>query len=161
FFNISLVALLERFSDANNRTQCCFMRGAHFAIHHLVGLAKQSAAFAVAEHDILHKYISQESSADLAGKSAAFFPIHVLRAYFYVVRSTKRFHHFRNCGERRHDHYFHIDDFAAVPQERFYEPLGLGLRHVHLPVGGDDFLSHLIQLSFRAKARTSRSSKGL
>src|SRR5205823_8117896 len=63
-------------------------------------------------------------------------------ADFDVLRSAKRFRHFRNCGERRNDHYFHVDDFAAVPKERFHEPLGLGLRHVHLPIGGDNFLAH-------------------
>src|SRR6266498_1673158 len=39
FFNVAFVALLESFSDANNRTQCRRMRGAHFSIHDFVGLA--------------------------------------------------------------------------------------------------------------------------
>ena len=32
FFNVAFVALLERFSDANDRTQCRLMRRAHFRL---------------------------------------------------------------------------------------------------------------------------------
>src|ERR1051326_1495580 len=144
FFNVSCVALLEGFANANNRPQRCLMRGAYFAVHSFVSFAKQSAAFAVPKHDIVDKQISQERTADLAGKSAAFFPIHVLRTHFDVLRSTKRFHDFRDCGERRHDYHFHTGDFAAVPKKRFYETLGLPLSHVHLPIRSDDFFAHQV-----------------
>src|SRR5438067_5564978 len=85
FFYISFVALLERFSDANDRTQFRFVRRAHLAIHHLVSFPKQNATFAVPEHDIPHKQIAQERSTDLAGKGAVLFPVHVLRADLYIL----------------------------------------------------------------------------
>src|SRR5882724_6926158 len=40
-FNVAFVALLERFSDANNRTQCRLMRCTRLAIDDFVGLTKQ------------------------------------------------------------------------------------------------------------------------
>ena len=68
FFHVAFVALIERFSDANDRTQFRLVRRAHFAIDDFVGLAEQRAAFAVAEHDVVHKQVAQKRSADLAGK---------------------------------------------------------------------------------------------
>jgi hypothetical protein len=85
FFNVAFVALLERFADANNRTQCCVVRGADFAIDDFIGLAKQGAAFAVPEHDVMHKQVPQQRSADLAGKWPVLLPIHVLRANLDVL----------------------------------------------------------------------------
>ena len=121
------------------------MSGAHFAVHNFVGLTKQGAAFAVPEHNVMHKQIAEQRSADLARKSAAPLPIHVLRANLYVLRFAERFHHFRNRRERRHDHHFYIGDLAQVQQHRLDKSRGLGLRHVHLPIGGDDFFAHMIR----------------
>ena len=87
-FHVALVALLERFSDANNRTQCRRMRCAHFTIDDFVGLTKQRTAFAVPEHDVVHKQVAQKRSTDLAGKRPVVFPIHVLRADLDVLCVT-------------------------------------------------------------------------
>ena len=58
FFHVAFVTLLERFSDANNRSQLRLVRRAHLAIDHFVRLAEQRAAFAVAEHDVVHKQVA-------------------------------------------------------------------------------------------------------
>ena len=58
FFHVAFVALLERFSDANDRTQCRRMRRADFSIYDFVGLTEQNAAFAVPEHDVVHKQVA-------------------------------------------------------------------------------------------------------
>src|SRR5438105_7218584 len=68
--------------------------------------------------------------------------MHVLRADLDVLRFTQCFAHSRNCGKRRHNHYFHIGDFAQIPKERLHEPRRLALGHVHFPIRGDDFFAH-------------------
>ena len=136
------------------------MRGADFSIHNFVGLAKQSAAFAVPEHDVMHKQVAKQRSADFAGKRAVLLPIHVLSADLYVLRFAECFHYFCNRGERRHDHHFHIRDITQIQQHRFDKSRRLGLCHVHLPISGNDFFSHVIQLSFRAKRGTSQLFEG-
>src|SRR4029079_18180362 len=40
FFHVAFVALIECFADANDWTQFRFVRGAHFAIYHFIGLAE-------------------------------------------------------------------------------------------------------------------------
>ena len=117
FFHIASVALFECFSNANDGTQLCLERRAHLAIDHFVSLAKQRAAFAVPEHDVMDKQVPQKRSADLAGKGAALLPIHILRADLDVLRSAQRFAHFCNCGEWRNDHHFDISYFADVAKE--------------------------------------------
>src|SRR2546430_8347776 len=77
------------------------MRGADFSIHNFVGLAKQSAAFAVPEHDVMHKQVAKQRSADFAGKRAVLLPIHVLSADLYVLRFAECFHYFCNRGDRK------------------------------------------------------------
>ena len=144
FFHIAFVALLERFSDANNRTQFRFVRGAHLAIDHFIRLTEQRAAFAVAEHDVMHKQIAQKRSADLAGKRAALLPIHILRADLDVLRSAKASLTFAiavNGGM--------ITTSTSVisPMSRRNDSTNRAdsrLRHVHLPIGGDDFFAHVI-----------------
>src|SRR5437870_8495231 len=119
------------------------MRGADFSIHNFVGLAEQCAAFAVPEHDVMHKQVAQKCGADLARKRPVLLPIHVLRADFYVLCITERLGHFRNCRKRRNDYNFDIRDFAYVPkQQRLHKSRRFSLRHVHLPVGGHYFLTH-------------------
>src|SRR5205823_8680454 len=143
FFNVSFVALLESFADANNRTQCCVVRCADFPIDDFIGLAKQGAAFAVPKHDVMHKQVAQKCSADLACKRPILFPIHVLRTDLDVLCIPKRFGHFCNCRKRRNDYHFNIGDFAYVPkQQRLHKSRRFSLRHVHLPVGGHYFLTH-------------------
>ncbi len=113
------------------------------------------------KHDVMHKQVAQQRSANFASKCAALFPIHVLRAHLNVLRFAERFHHFCNRSERRHNHHFHIGDFAEIQQHRFDKSRRLRLGHVHLPISGNDFLSHVIQLSFRAKRGISRLIEGV
>src|SRR3984893_5246586 len=68
--------------------------------------------------------------------------MHILRTDLYVLRLAERFRHFRDGGERRNDDDFDIGDVAEVDEQRLNECSRLGLRHVHLPIGGYDFLSH-------------------
>src|SRR4030095_12494366 len=77
------------------------------------------------------------------GKRAVLLPIHILRAHFDVLRFTECFHHFCNRSERWHDHHFYIGDVTQIQQHRLDKSRGLGLRHIHLPISGDDFLSHV------------------
>ena len=65
--------------------------------------------------------------------------MHVLRADFDVLRFAERFVHFRDRGERRQDHDFHLGQIADLKKQRPDERGGLGLRHVHFPIRGYDF----------------------
>src|SRR2546423_1362154 len=77
--------------------------------------------------------------------------MHVLRADLDVLCFSQGLDHFRDGSERRHDHHFHRRHVADLQQQIFDELGRLGLQHVHLPVGGDVFLSHTKTRSPRAK----------
>src|SRR5947209_9975591 len=81
-FHVASVALLEGFADADNWPQCRFVRGTDLLVHDLVRLAEQATALAVPENDVMDKQIAKQSRADLAGKRAVAFPMHVLRSHF-------------------------------------------------------------------------------
>src|SRR4029077_17013733 len=98
--------------------------------------------------------------AYLACKRSALFPIHILRADLDILRSAQPFTHLCNRGERRNDDHFDIGNLAHVPKERFHEPRGLALRHVHLPIGGDDFLSHFDSAVIPSGRSASRAPGG-
>src|SRR6184192_1333889 len=68
--------------------------------------------------------------------------MHVLRTDLDVLSSAKRFRYLCDCGERRNDHDFNIGDIAQLKKERLDKSRRLRLSHVHLPIGGDDFLAH-------------------
>src|SRR5450432_641363 len=118
------------------------MRSVYFAIDDFIRLVKKRAPFAVPEHDVAHEKIAQERRADLAGKSAAAFPIHVLRAYFHVLRLSEQTRNSWDRGERRNDDDLHFAQVANLAQERCNKRFRLTLSHVHFPVSGNDFLSH-------------------
>src|SRR5256714_3520636 len=90
----------------------------------------------------MHKQIAQQRRADLACESAAPFPVHVLRADVDVLSIAKRLHPFRDRGKRRHNDNFDVSHIANLEQQRFDKARRLRLHHVHLPIGGDDFLTH-------------------
>src|SRR4029077_13353987 len=90
----------------------------------------------------MHKQIAQQRRADLTGEGAAPFPKHVLRADLDVLSTAKCLHHSRNRRERRHDDNFDIGHVAHLKQQRFNKARRFRLHHVHLPIGGDDFLAH-------------------
>src|SRR5207302_9490117 len=144
FLDVALVALLQRFADANAWAERSLMRRAHFAIYNFVGLAKQRSPFAVTEDYVAHEQVAQERGADLAGEGAVWFPMHVLGADFDALRRAERFHHFRDGGEWRNNDNFDIGAVADLQQERLHETRRFGLRHVHLPIRCDDFLAHKI-----------------
>src|SRR5438874_11598435 len=53
-FHFTAIALVQRFTDTNNRTKGGFMRGPNLAIHDFVSLTEQGASLAVTEHDVTH-----------------------------------------------------------------------------------------------------------
>ena len=119
------------------------MRGADFIVHDLVGFAEQAATFAVAEDYIVNKQIAQQRSADFAGERAVALPMHVLRTDLDALSALlEQLRHLAKRGERRNDHDFDIANIRGIEQKRFDEAPRFRERHVHLPVRGDDFLSH-------------------
>src|SRR5947208_15684006 len=92
----------------------------------------------------MHKKIPQKRRADLARKCTALSPKHNLRADLDILRSAQCLGDFWNGGEWRNNHDLHIGDFANVAKKRLNKPLRLDLRHVHLPIGCDDFFAHVI-----------------
>src|SRR5260370_18081840 len=70
--------------------------------------------------------------------------MHVLRAGLDVLSTAKCLHHSRNRRERRHDDNFDLGHVANLKQQRFDKARRFRLHHVHLPIGGDDFLAHYV-----------------
>src|SRR5436189_6142804 len=68
--------------------------------------------------------------------------MHVLRPNLNVLSIAKCLHHFRNRREWWHDHNFDIGHIGNLKQQRYDETRRFRLHHVHLPIGGDDFLAH-------------------
>ena len=97
----------------------------------------------MAQHDVAHKEIAQHCRRDLARERPAAFPTHILRAHLNVLGMAKGISDFRDGCERGHDHYLHSEHVADLEQQVFDELGCFGLQHVHLPVGGDNLLSHL------------------
>ena len=64
----------------------CLVSGAHLAVHHFIGLAKQRTSLAVPEHDIADEKFAEHRGAYFASKSPAPLPVHILRAEFDVLR---------------------------------------------------------------------------
>jgi hypothetical protein len=86
----------------------------------------------------------------IRSESAAALPVHVLSADLDILGFAERFRHFCNSGKRRDDDDIHLSDVADVEKEGMNELGRLGLSHVHLPVGGDDFFSHRLRWSVQA-----------
>src|SRR5262249_7272955 len=123
------------------------------------GLAKQHATFAVAEDDVTHQQITEQRRADFSGEWAVWFPMHVLRSHFDALRCSQRFHHLRDRGEWRDDHNLHIGNIPKIEQQRLNKTLRLRLRHVHLPIRRDNFLTHKTLLTERTESTKLVSSK--
>ena len=96
------------------------------------------------ENDVAHEKIAQHSGADLAGKRAASFPIHVLGPDLDVLLTAERFSDLRDGGERRDNYYLHFRKLPELQQEHLDEGCCFRLSHVHFPVRGYDFLSHQV-----------------
>src|SRR5450759_13029 len=118
------------------------MRGAHFAVHDFIRLSEKCPPLAVTEHHVTDEEIAQHRRADLTGERPGAFPMHILRTDLDVLRLTKRSVH--NCyrGERRNEHDLHLGGLADLQEKRADEAGRLTLSHVHLPIRGDDFLTH-------------------
>ena len=69
--------------------------------------------------------------------------MHILRADLDVLRLAQRPVHRRDGGERRNEHDFHLGGFADLQKKGRDEVGRLALGHVHLPIRGDNFFTHV------------------
>src|SRR5260370_3442464 len=84
--------------------------------------------------------------------------MHVLRADLDVLSTAKCLHHSRNRRERRPDDNFDLGHVANLKQQRFDKARRFRLHHVHLAIGGDDFLAHYVLAVNAARPGNSFSS---
>ena len=160
------LALLERFTDAENGDEAAVYRGVYLFIKLFVGFAEYVASLAVAYEDVRRAYLGNHRAGGLAGEGSALFPVHIFRADYYgqffcrVYRRQQR-----NCGNEEGYlfgscgygflYLFRVLQFGA----EFAKEFTCRRRAVvHLPVSGDEFSAHFIflQLSSYRRVRKSR-----
>src|ERR1035441_1378745 len=134
-------AFFEDFSYADNGDESGFDGGLELEVDGVVGLAEVLASFRVSDDDVGYTDREQNAGADLAGEGAFLFPMEILRADGYV-RALGRI----DGGIERKE-IWADDNFVAVVavdhrKEIAEEVTGLVGCFVHLPVGGEEFLSH-------------------
>ena len=136
--------LLEKFANTDDRFEPIGQRAAQLAIHPDIGFAKILAPLGVTDDHLLAANGDQHGRRNFSGKGTLLLKMHVLRPNFDPA-SAGRFDDRWNAdkwGEKR--------DLVAIMSGDHRQKLAhKGARFircfVHLPVGGDQFVSHGIK----------------
>ena len=143
FLFTTAIPFLKRLTHANNRAESASEGGVDFFVNHRIRLAKDLAAFAVAQNHKTDEKFAQHGRADLASEGSRHLGRHILRAEADFLRSTKKFGKLSDGGEWRSNNDFHAIDGLDMGAEIFQVALRLSDGHVHFPISGDNLFTHI------------------
>ena len=142
---VAALALVLELAHADDGDQARFHRRAYAQVHGLVGLAEVLAALAVADDHILHATGLEHVGAEFARIGAALGEVDVLRAQMDVAALGR----FLDGGKVRRGHAHHHVAVRVLHggHERGNQLAGFVGGLVHLPVAGNDRLTHGLYLT--------------
>src|SRR5579862_2793233 len=143
-------AFFEHLADAADRRQPGFQRGFQAHVHRVIGFTKILPALGVADDHMGYAKGEQHRRRRLTRVSAFRFPMDILGANRYI-RAFHRFQGSRQINVRGANY----DLVSVVSGEHrnklMKEFASLVGRFVHLPVGGDQLISHEEAFSIRSR----------
>src|SRR5208282_806669 len=140
-FGVAGLALGEGLPDADDGSQTGGESGAKLAVHLVIGFAKDVAPLGMPDESEAAAQLGDHARGDFAGPGAFLLPVEVLRADG-DVGAARGFDGGGKGGERRSDDEVALAQVSGQVPEAGKKGAGLGLRFVHLPVGGDDGAAH-------------------
>ena len=115
--------------------------GFRFLIDRFVRFVEIRTAFGMADNDVGYADIYEHSRRYFARKSAAFFPMHILRGYVNR-RAFRQFHSHRQIRKYGSNDDFGFDVLRYAADEARNRFLGVLASMIHLPVAGNNSFSH-------------------
>ena len=140
-FPLLRFALRQCLADTHNRPQFRRQRRLGLAVHRCVVLVEILPPLRVADNDVPDVKLPQHPGRNFPGIGARRRLVHVLRPEPNVRHRAEQVAHHRQGSERRAKHDLRFVEPSDFPEDVLHEHARLGLRLVHFPVPGDDFLA--------------------